>query len=133
MQDSYADKAIFKDPAFGELNAAEVRSMWAMLIGSSKDMEVSFSDVQADAHSGSAEWVATYSFSATGNKVVNRVKASFRFENGKIIEHHDHFNFYTWAKQALGISGLLLGWTAFLKNKVRQTATGKLKKYMASR
>jgi len=133
MQKSYADNAIFHDPAFGYLNSLQVRSMWEMLIGSSRDMALTFGKIKADEKTGTAEWTATYTFSGTGNKVVNKVKASFIFENGKIIRHHDHFNFYTWSRQALGLSGLLLGWTPFLKNKVRKTATGKLQKYIAER
>ena len=132
MQNSYADNATFNDPAFGDLNALQVRSMWEMLIGSSLDMVITFDKIKADDKTGTAEWMASYTFSGTGNKVVNKVKASFIFENGKIIRHHDHFNFHTWSRQALGLSGLLLGWTRFLKNKVRKTATGKLQKYMAA-
>ena len=69
-------------------------------------------------------------FSVTGKKVVNHIKANFEFENGKIIKHNDHFNFYTWAKQALGFTGVLLGWTPFLKNKIRSTAANNLKALM---
>lgn len=133
MQNSYADSAAFNDPAFGDLNALQVRSMWEMLIGGSRDMAITFGKIKADEKTGTAEWIASYTFSGTGNKVVNKVKASFIFENGKIIRHHDHFNFYIWSRQALGLSGLLLGWTPFLKNKVRKTATAKLHKYMAAR
>ena len=132
MQNSYADNATFNDPAFGDLNALQVRSMWEMLVGSSRDMIITFGQIKADEKTGTAEWIASYTFSGTGNKVVNKVKASFIIENGKIIRHQDHFNFYTWSRQALGLSGLLLGWTSFLKNKVRKTATGKLQKYMAA-
>jgi hypothetical protein len=54
--------------------------------------------------------------------VINKIKANFVFENGKIKEHKDSFDFYKWAKQALGFKGLLLGWTSFLHNKVKQQA-----------
>lgn len=132
MQDSYAEEAVFNDPVFKNLNTAQVRSMWEMLIKSGKDMHIEFSKVSANELEGSAEWVARYTFSTTGKKVVNRVKASFIFKDGKISRHHDHFNFYTWARQALGLPGMLLGWTSFLKNKIRNTAQNKLKLYMNS-
>ena len=70
-------------------------------------------------------------FSASGNKVVNRIKASFEFENGKIIKHTDSFDFPAWAKQALGFKGRLLGRTNFLKNKVRATAKHNLEKFIS--
>ena len=131
MQVCYADNATFSDKAFVGLNAIEVRAMWEMLIKRGKDLKLEFKNVQADDHKGSAEWVATYSFSASGSKVVNRIKASFEFENGKIVKHTDDFDFPTWAKQALGFKGWLLGRTNFLKNKVQATAKQNLEKFIS--
>ena len=130
MQDCYADNATFNDSVFKNLNSSQVKAMWQMLISSSKDMRLEFKDIKATKKNGTAHWDAFYTFSKTGKKVINRIDASFTFENGKILSHTDHFNFYTWAKQALGISGILLGWTGFLKNKVRKTAMESLTKFM---
>jgi len=131
MQDCYANNATFSDPVFENLNAAEVRAMWQMLITRATDLALEFKNVAADETSGSAEWMATYTFTSTGNKVVNKIKANFVFENGKIKEHKDSFGFYKWAKQALGFKGLLLGWTSFLHNKVKQQARNNLIKFMS--
>jgi len=133
MQDCYAIEATFTDPVFTNLNASEVRSMWAMLIKSGKDMRLEFKNIQSNEYGATAEWDAWYTFSATGNKVHNSIKASFLIENGKIIKHTDHFSFYRWAKQALGLPGLLLGWTNFLKNKISITAKKNLKSFMAGK
>ncbi len=47
---------------------------------------------------GSARWEAVYPFSETGRIVHNRIRAEFRFRDGKIIEHRDHFTaFYLGA------------------------------------
>jgi len=131
MQECYSDQATFSDAAFTVLNAKEVRAMWAMLIKGGKDMRVEFSNVKADEHGATAHWDAYYTFSATGRNVFNQIDASFIIENGKIVKHTDHFDFHTWSKQALGLPGLLLGWTSFLKNKVRKQASAKLAAYMA--
>ena len=131
MQACYSDTAKFSDEVFVNLNAKEVRAMWEMLIKRGKDLKLEFKNVQADDLKGSAEWLATYTFSASGNKVVNRIKASFEFENGKIIKHTDSFDFPAWAKQALGFKGRLLGRTNFLKNKVRATAKHNLEKFIS--
>lgn len=131
MQECYSDQATFSDEAFLNLNAKEVRAMWAMLIKGGKDMRVEFKDISADELGGKAHWDAYYTFSATGRKVLNQIDASFIIENGKIVKHTDHFDFYTWSKQSLGLTGLLLGWTSFLKNKVRKQASAKLAAYMA--
>ena len=130
MQACYADDATFNDPIFNNLNSEEVKAMWAMLIEKGKDMTLTFEGITADANSGGATWIATYTFSATGNKVVNVVDTAFTFKNGKILKHTDSFSFYRWASQALGITGKLLGWTGFLKNKIRTTAVNKLQDFI---
>jgi ketosteroid isomerase-like protein len=131
MQACYADDATFSDAVFKDLNAAQVKSMWEMLISKGKDLRVEFNNIEADEQSGKAHWDAYYTFSATGKKVINKIDAQFKFENGKISKHIDHFSFYTWAKQALGVSGLLLGWTSFLQQKVRAQALKNLTMFMA--
>ena len=133
MQDCYADNAVFNDEVFVELKADEVRAMWEMFCIKGKDMQLDFSNVQADDHHGSAEWIASYTFSKTARKVINRIEAHFTFEDGKIIRHIDHFNFYRWASQAFGIAGILLGWTTFFKNRVRQQGLKNLRDYIQNR
>jgi ketosteroid isomerase-like protein len=130
MQDCYASDAVFSDEVFKDLNAAQVKAMWQMLLTSAKDFTLEFKNVQANDTTGSAEWIATYTFSATNRKVINRIKAGFTFENGKIVQHTDRFSFYAWAKQALGTPGLLLGWTGSLKKKVQQKAMKNLEGFM---
>lgn len=133
MQNCYADNATFSDAVFQNLNAAQVKAMWEMLITRGKDLELRFQNIEAGEKTGSAEWIANYTFSQTGNKVENHIKANFEFENGKIIKHVDDFDFYKWSGQALGISGKLLGWTSFLKNKVRNKAMKSLEDFINSK
>lgn len=130
MQESYHAKATFYDPVFQDLNSEQVKSMWQMLLTSSKDLSVKASEFVADDHKGSCRWDAWYTFSRTGRKVHNIIRADFRFEKGKIMEHRDLFNLWRWSAQALGMPGLLLGWTPMVRNKVRVTAQTALRKYM---
>lgn len=130
MQACYADNAVFNDAVFKNLNSMQVKAMWQMLITNGKDFSLEFNTIKANDTSGSAHWDASYTFSKTGNKVINRIDATFEFENGKIVKHTDYFNFYTWAKQALGTTGVLLGWTGFLKTKIQTTAKDNLDKFM---
>lgn len=133
MQDCYADDATFSDAAFQNLNSAQVKAMWEMLIKRGKDLELRVQNVTADEKTGSAEWIANYTFSQTGNKVENHINANFEFENGKIVKHIDTFDFYKWSSQALGLVGKLLGWTSFLQNKVQQKARKSLEEFMNSK
>jgi ketosteroid isomerase-like protein len=133
MQGCYSDSAVFDDEVFIGLNAEEVRAMWEMFCVKGKGMQLEFSKVQADERHGSAEWTASYVFSKTNRKVVNHIKAHFTFSNGKIIRHKDQFDFYSWARQAFGVTGILLGWTPFLKSRVRQEGLKNLRHYMQRR
>lgn len=130
MQSYYSDNAVFSDPVFTNLNAEEVKAMWQMLCIKGKDLQLTFSNVSANDATGTAQWQAHYTFGATGRKVINKISAQFIFEDGKIIRHQDSFNFYQWARQALGLSGLLLGWTPLIKNKVRIMAGRSLKQFL---
>ena len=122
MQNSYHDEAHFSDPAFQNLNAKEVRAMWQMLVTAAKDLRITFTDVQADELKGSGKWEAHYTFSKTGNKVVNNIKAFMRIRDGKIIEHSDAFRLSAWITQALGWKGVWFGWTGFMKRAVQKNA-----------
>lgn len=130
MQELYANNSVFNDAVFSNLSAKETRAMWQMLLTRGKDLSLMFKDVWSEGNKAGATWIATYTFSATGRKVTNHIKANFVIENGKIVRHTDDFDFYTWARQALGLTGLLLGWTPLIKNKVRKTAKENLEKFI---
>lgn len=130
MQKAYHNEAKFNDPAFQNLNSSEVKAMWQMLVTAAKDLRITFNDVEADEAKGTCNWEAHYTFSKTGRRVHNVIKASFEFKDGKIIKHNDHFNFWRWSRQALGPAGLLFGWSNSLQKKVRTTARKGLDVFM---
>ncbi len=102
MQNCYAENAVFNDPVFGILQGTEVKAIWQMLCLNAKDFSLTFNSVNSDEEYGRCNWTAIYTFSKTGNKVVNQVKAHMRFKNERIIEHTDEFDLYKWSRQALG-------------------------------
>jgi ketosteroid isomerase-like protein len=131
MAASYAPGASFEDPAFGQLDATEAGAMWRMLTSRAGDLTVDVSEIEADADTGSARWIARYTFTQTGRHVVNDIRASFRFADGLIAEHRDRFDWWRWARQALGPPGLLLGWNPAFHNVVRNKARGTLAEFRA--
>lgn len=139
MAQCYADAVAFEDEVFTLQGKIATMGMWRMLIDATraKGMDawrLEFRDVEADTTSGQAHWDAHYRFSATGHMVLNRIDAHFTFDQqGLITSHRDRFHFWSWAQQALGAPGLLLGWSPFLRNKVRQQAAASLQKSMAGR
>ncbi|MEO8405021.1 MAG: nuclear transport factor 2 family protein [Chitinophagaceae bacterium] len=131
MNECYSDDIIFSDPVFGMLKDDEVKAMWEMLCKNAKDFSLTFSDIELlDEEYGTCRWVATYTFSKTGRKVVNRIKAFMKFNDGKIIEHSDGFRLSTWMSQALGWKGLMFGWTNFMKRAVQKNARKNLDAFM---
>ncbi|MBK6541149.1 MAG: nuclear transport factor 2 family protein [Flavobacteriales bacterium] len=127
----YHDQARFGDPAFPDLDAAGVRAMWKMLVTGGKDLRIIFTVLEENTSGGKAHWDAYYTFSKTGRKVHNSITATFTFKDGLILTHQDHFDFWRWSRQALGISGLLLGWTLMLRKKVQGVAAGSLRSFRA--
>ena len=125
MAPCYAPDATFADEVF-TLQGAEIGKMWHMLCVNAKEFSVEFRDITADDKSGRAHWEADYLFSATGRKVHNIIDGEFQFRDGLIVAHRDRFNFWSWSRQALGLAGLLLGWTPIVRNKVRSQAARNL-------
>lgn len=133
MAECYHPDVTFSDPVFPDLQGEQVGSMWKMLTLRGKDLVIVHRDVWAKDGKGGAHWDADYTFSATGRTVHNQIDATFKFADGKIIEHHDSFDFWKWTRMALGVPGVLLGWTPIIQGKVRATAKASLAAFMAAK
>ena len=132
MISCYHDEVDFEDPAFGKLKGDQAKAMWQMLINRSKgNLAIEYSEIIADELKGQAQWIARYPFGPKKRNVVNRISASFVFQDGKIIKHTDVFDLWRWSQQALGLSGYLLGWTSFFAKKIQKTTNKQLADFMA--
>jgi ketosteroid isomerase-like protein len=128
MTACYAPDAHFRDPAFGDLHDSDVGAMWRMLTSRATDLKIELHEHEADEETGSAHWIARYTFS-TGRPVVNDIQAKFRFNDGLIVDHVDEFDFRAWAKQALGPSGHLVALLPPLRRKARAKALDQLEQF----
>ncbi|PZR24866.1 MAG: DUF4440 domain-containing protein [Citrobacter freundii] len=134
MQDCYSDDIIFSDPVFGLLKGEEAKAMWEMLCKNAKDFRLSFGEIELlDEEYATCRWTANYTFSKTGRHVENKIKAYMKLADGKIIEHSDAFRLSTWLAQALGLKGVLFGWTGFMKRAVQKNARKNLDGFMERR
>jgi uncharacterized protein len=129
MTACYAPDAHFHDPAFGDLHGDDIGAMWRMLTSRATDLKIELHEHEADETSGSAHWIARYTFGATGRHVVNDIQAKLRFADGRIVDHVDDFDFRRWAKQALGPSGHLIALLPPLRAKVRAKALDQLEQF----
>lgn len=132
MQDCYAPDAHFEDEVFALDGRRQVGGMWRMLCTATQARGAAHWQLEAGPITDrSAHWEAHYLFSATGRKVHNRIDAQFEFDTGGLIaRHRDRFDFWAWSRQALGVPGLLLGWTPLLRNKVRAQARANLQRFL---
>ena len=63
-----------------------------MLLSRNTGLQLEFENVLANEYEGSANWKATYIFSQTGRKIVNKVASKFEFLDDKIVKHTDVFD-----------------------------------------
>ena len=135
MQACYADDASFDDEAFSLLGRTQIGGMWRMLTETTKAKARDAWKLEASAITyDSAHWEAWYRFTATGRDVHNIIEAKFGFDGAGLIKRHvDSFDFWRWSRQALGAPGLLLGWSPFLRGKVRAQAAANLAKFLATK
>lgn len=130
MNACYHENIIFKDPANGELHGERAKAMWSMLLSRNKNIRIDYEILEVAANSACVEWQANYEYGPEKRKIHNNVLAYFKFEDGKIIKHRDRFSLWNWSKQALGITGQILGWTGYLKNKIQNRTNKLLNEYM---
>jgi len=125
----YAENATFSDPVFPLLNVHGARMMWAMLLSRAEDLGIEVNILEDGPSRARVQWVARYTFGATGRRVVNRISTEMAIANGRIVRQVDRFDLWRWARQALGVRGLLLGWTPMVQNAIRKQAAQSLREF----
>lgn len=134
MNACYSNDIVFYDPVFELLENGRAKDMWEMLCKNASDLSLTYGNIKnlgEDYYT--CDWVATYTFSQTGRKVVNNVKAHMKIADGKIVEHSDAFSLHKWSTQALGFSGWLLGWNSFFQRKIKNKARRNLVNYISKK
>lgn len=130
MAACYHAEARFSDPVFPDLNAEGVKAMWHMLLGSGSSLRTEFEVIGEDDAKGQVRMEAFYTIGKAGRRVHNIIHSEFEFRDGLIFRQYDRFNFWRWSRQALGATGWFLGWTPFLRKKVRKVMAKRLAKAM---
>ena len=131
MASCYDENIVFFDPVFGLLSEPEVNSMWQMVCTTAVDFSLTYGNIlELDDEYSTCDWVSTYTLPENNRRVVNKVRANMRFSEGKIIEHSDAFSIHQWSKQAMGLSGELLGWNSFFQRHIKNRAKKKLTEFL---
>lgn len=130
MLSCYHDNITFQDPAFGKLEGGHAHNMWRMLLSQSDaGLKITHTPPTIKDNVVITRWEANYKFSKTGRPVHNIITANMIIKDGKIIDHKDEFDIWKWSRMALGTTGLLLGFTPLVKNKIRSQALKALHRF----
>lgn len=132
MARCYTGDARFSDPVFRDLRGDEVRAMWRMLCQRATDLRIDFRVLAVTTIGGSARWEAWYTYSATGRPVHNVIQSMFTFQDGLIASQEDSFDLYRWARQALGVTGVVLGWTPLMQHAIQRRAVQALARFSSA-
>jgi len=130
MNACYAPDIVFTDPVFGELRGDRARAMWTMLCKAMRDFSLTYEILSIRPTNASARCVASYVYSATGRNVRNEITTDFTFGDAAIVRQDDYFDLWKWSAQALGLSGIFLGWSPFVAGKIRSTAAERLERFI---
>lgn len=129
MAAAYAPSARFSDPVFTDLAGPRIGAMWRMLCERATDLRIECGPVVVEGVRAEAEWQAWYTYTATGRHVHNRIRASLTIADGLITRHDDRFDLYRWSRQALGLKGMMLGWTPLMQAAIRTQAGKALERF----
>jgi hypothetical protein len=132
MAACYSPVAHFSDPVYPSLAGDEVGAMWRLLTGRAAELSVEVEQLEADERTGRATWTARYLFGPDRRPVANRVHSRFDLGRGRILAHHDDFDFHAWSAQALGVKGRLAGWTPWVRSAVQREAAEQLRSFRAA-
>lgn len=124
-----AENVCFEDPAFGKLKGEDVKYMWQFLTENAENFSLEYKVSEVKKNKLTAQWTSKYTFSATGNEVINEVASVFELKDGKIVSHKDDFDLKKWVKQALGSAAGIFGGSFLVKNAVQKQSNNYLRKY----
>ncbi len=128
----YGEHVEFSDPVFGPLKGDRAAAMWKMLLSRrDESTQISYKILETTENTGKVNWKAEYNYGPKKRRVINHIHSNITIRNGKIVRHIDHFDIWKWSRQALGTPGYLLGWSGFMRNKIRNTVNHMLDKYMS--
>ncbi len=131
MAACYAEDAEFRDPVFHLRGRDEVGAMWGMLCEQVRAGGLQHWRLSVRDHGHSQMRVEVeYPYAPTGRVVHNFIHSQFEFDaQGLVLRQVDRFGLWRWTRQALGWRGTLLGWTPWVRRRVRQGAAAALRRY----
>ncbi len=127
----YHPAIFYSSPLFPRLHGAAAADAWHLAFERIGTLDLTLTGVEAQADGAIAHWHARYRLGSRG--VSHRGRSMFAFRSGAIVRHYDAFAFWPWAARAFGPPGVLLGWSAPFKWKLRRDLARALERLSDSR
>jgi len=117
----YHPDATYTDELFS-FKGKEIHALWYAATRPAMKLEVECLAIEEVNDRVQTKWKMGYTLDVINSRIELEEIGIFVFEGEKIMEHSDEYNFREWCTQAFGIIGTLLGWSSWLRNRVRKQA-----------
>jgi ketosteroid isomerase-like protein len=121
----YAEHVRIEHPLLGVLDRDEFAAALRSFARRSPGHSLTYAIEDAEGDRVEASWRLNHLFHETGRLVAISGASVFVLAAGRIVRQTDRFDRRDWARQALGLTGLVLsflpGWRAFLRRELRRS------------
>lgn len=124
LADCYHEDVQYSDDILEDLYGDDARAMLNWFVSTrEKARLLGYRILEATDTEGRARWEIEYRSARTGRLIHREIDSEFHFQDGKIIWHHDYFDWGRWARRAFGPRGTFVSWGPTrdrVRRKVRQ-------------
>lgn len=114
----YHPLATYSSPLFPDLRGALPALMWRLALDRAPDLRIDWDVAFADPRKAQVKWTARWRQGTTERRLA--VASTLSIWDGRIVRHVDEFRFPSFAAQALGVRGRLLGWNAAWRRRLQR-------------
>ncbi|KEO83655.1 nuclear transport factor 2 family protein [Tumebacillus flagellatus] len=120
LSDCYHENVHDSDDILDDLYGEDARAMLNWVVSTRERARVlGFRILDVTETHGRARWELEYRSARSGRLRHREIESEFRFENGKIVWHHDYFDWGRWARRAFGPHGTFVSWRPIV-NRVEE-------------
>lgn len=131
MVSCLAEDTIYNDPIYGIIKGEYAAGLWRMRCKNLVDMKIDIIDfVELDHEYIKCKWNSTF-FSRSSAKQISMTMTSFmKINDQKITEHSDAYRLSDWLAKAYGLTGILFGWSGWMKKREQSRYRTMLEKFV---
>lgn len=129
LSDCYHDELHYSDDILDDLYGDDARAMLNWFVSTREQARMlGFRILDVTDRRGRARWEIEYRSARSGRLINREIESEFQFEDGKIIYHHDYFDWGRWARRTFGPYGTHVSW-APTRDRVRRKVRKAIDEY----